>query len=147
MDEKDKEILKVLERNAKLSSRALAVKVGLPTSTVHRRVQKLEREGVIKGYRTLIDYEKTERPIGAYLFISEAETIPNKGHIPKARIIDEIRKFSEVQEISDVQGANFDLIAKARFKSLKGLSDFTENLRSIEGIEGLFAAIIIEEIS
>lgn len=146
MDEKDEMILQVLERNAKLSSRAVASKVGLPISTVHRRIRKLEQDGVIKGYKALIDYEKTKKPIGAYLFINVAETTPNKGHIPKAKIIDKIKKYSEVDELADVQGANFDLVVKGRFRSLRELSAFVEEWRSIEGIEELFAAIISDEI-
>jgi len=120
--------------------------VGLPISTVHRRIRKLEQDGVIKGYRAIIEYEKTKRPISAYLFVNVAETTPNKGHIPKAKIIDEIKKHSEVHELADVQGAKFDLVAKARFRSLKELSAFIEKLRAIEGIEELFSAIITEEI-
>ena len=146
MDKKDELILQVLEKNAKLSSRAIAEKVGLPISTVHRRVRRLEQDGVIKSYRAVIEYAKTKRPISAYLFINIAETIPDKGHIPKARIVDKILKYREVQELADVQGGNFDLVTKARFATLKDLSAFVEELREIEGIEELFSAIITEEI-
>jgi DNA-binding Lrp family transcriptional regulator len=58
MDEKDELILQALEKNAKLSSRAIAEKIGLPISTVHRRIRKLELDKVIKGYRATIEYEK-----------------------------------------------------------------------------------------
>ncbi|MDH5771469.1 MAG: Lrp/AsnC ligand binding domain-containing protein, partial [Candidatus Bathyarchaeota archaeon] len=75
-----------------------------------------------------------------------AETTPNKGHIPKARIIEEIKKYNEVNELADVQGAHFDLVVKGRFRSLKELSAFIEKWRAIEGIEELFAAIIAEKI-
>jgi Lrp/AsnC family leucine-responsive transcriptional regulator len=146
MDKKDEMILQVLEKNAKLSSRAIAEKVDLPISTVHRRIRKLEQEGVIKGFRAIIEYEKTNRPISAYVFINIAEIIPDKGHIPKAKIVDKILKYSEVQELVDVQGSNFDLVTKARFGTLKELSSFVEELRAIEGIEELFSAIITEEI-
>lgn len=146
MNDKDELIFRVLERNAKLSSRIIAEKVGLPISTVHRRIRKLEQDGVIKGYRAIIEYEKTKRPISAYLFVNVAETTPNKGHIPKAKIIGEIKQHSEVHELADVQGAKFDLVAKARFRNLKELSAFIEKWRAIEGIEELFSAIITEEI-
>ena len=146
MDEKDELILQALEKNAKLSSRAIAEKIGLPISTVHRRIRRLEQDGVIKRFRAIIDYEKTKRPIGAYLFINIAETIPNGGHIPKAKVVDKILKYKEVQELADVQGANFDLVIKSRFANLKALSAFTEELREIEGIEELFSAIITEEV-
>ena len=146
MDEKDELILQVLEKNARLSSRAIAEKVGLPISTVHRRERRLERDGVIKGYKAVIEYEKTKRPIGAYLFINIAETIPNKGHIPKKKIINKILKYREVQKLVDVQGTNFDILVKARFGTLKDLSAFVEEFREIEGIEELFSAIITEEL-
>jgi DNA-binding Lrp family transcriptional regulator len=146
MDRKDELILQVLEKNSKLSSRAVAEKVGLPISTVHRRIRKLEQDGVIKSYRAIIEYEKTRRPIGAYLFINIAETIPGKGHIPKANIVGKLLKYREVQELADVQGSNFDLVTKARFATLKELSAFVEELRELEGIEELFSAIITEEI-
>jgi DNA-binding Lrp family transcriptional regulator len=146
MDEKDESILQALEKNAKLSSRAIAEKVGLPISTVHRRIRKLEKDGIIKGFKAIIEYEKTKRPISAYIFINIAETIPDKGHIPKAGIVDELLKYLEIQELADVQGSNFDLVTKARFATLKELSSFIEELRAIEGIEELFSAIITEEI-
>jgi len=120
--------------------------VGLPISTVHRRIMKLEQDRVVKGYRAIIEYEKTGRPISAYIFINLAETIPRKGHIPKAGIINKLLKYHEVQELADVQGGNFDLVIKARFATLKELSVFVESLRAIEGIEELFSAIITEEI-
>ena len=146
MDEKDESILKALEKNAKLSSRAIAEKVGLPISTVHRRIKKLEKDGIIKGFKAIIEYEKTKRPISAYIFINIAETIPDKGHIPKAGIVGKLLKYPEIQELADVQGSNFDLVTKARFGTLKELSNFVEELRAIEGIEELFSAIITEEI-
>jgi DNA-binding Lrp family transcriptional regulator len=146
MDEKDELVLQALERNAKLSSRAIAEKVGLPISTVHRRMKKLEKDGIIKGFKAIIEYEKTKRPISAYIFINIAETIPDKGHIPKAGIVGKLLKYPEIQELADVQGSNFDLVTKARFATLKELSSFVEELRAIEGIEELFSAIITEEI-
>jgi len=146
MDEKDESILQALEKNAKLSSRAIAKKVGLPISTVHRRIRKLEKDGIIKGFRAIIEYEKTKRPISAYIFINIAETVPSKGHIPKAGIVGKLLKYHEIQELADVQGSNFDLVTKARFATLRELSSFVEELRAIEGVEELFSAIITEEI-
>ena len=145
MDRKDELILQTLARDAKLSSREVAKKVGLPISTVHRRIIKLEHDGVIKGYRAVIDYEKTERPVGAFFFINIEETIQGR-HIPKSKIIDALGKLSEVYEIVDVQGVNFDVIIRARFRSIKELSSFAEVLRTIEGIEESFSSIIVDEI-
>ncbi len=146
MDERDEAIIRILERSAKLSSRAIAKKVGLPISTVHRRIKKMEEQGIIVGYHALINYEKTERPISALVNINLAEVIPGKGHIPKRNIIKTLMLFPEIGEIIDVQAANYNLILKARLAGLKELSAFAENLRSIEGVEEISVAIITEEI-
>lgn len=145
MDEKDESIIRVLGRRAGLSSRALSKMLGIPISTVHRRIKKLEGEGIIVGYKALINFEKTTWPIGALLQINLSEAIPGKGRIPKKNILHSLRSFSEIEEIIEVQAANFDLVVKARFQSLRKLSEFVEELRGVEGIEETFSAIITEE--
>ena len=146
MDKKDERILQVLEKDAKISGRAISERVGLPIATVHRRVKKLEKNGVIKGYAAKIEYEKTNRPIGAYIFINIAERTHERGHVPKSTVINRILKHREIHELVEVQGSGFDLVAKTRLASLKDLSALVERFREIEGIEELFSSIITEEI-
>jgi Lrp/AsnC family leucine-responsive transcriptional regulator len=145
MDGKNKAIIQILRRKAGLSSRALSKMLKIPISTVHRRIKKLEREGIIEGYKAIIKFEKTAWPIGALLMVNLAEVIPGKGHIPKKDILRSLSRFTEIEEIIEVQAAYFDLILKARFESLKNQSNFVEELRCIEGIEEISSAIIIEE--
>ncbi|UCG36049.1 MAG: winged helix-turn-helix transcriptional regulator [Candidatus Bathyarchaeota archaeon] len=145
MDEKDEMIIRVLERKARLSSRVLSKMVGLPISTVHRRIKKLEREGIIYGYKALINYERTNRPIGAFLLVNLEEVIPGRGHIPKKTIVGVLRRIREIEEITEVQAFNFELVIKARLHNLKALAALMEQLRSIEGIEHVSSAIITEE--
>ena len=145
MDEKDEAIVRVLERRSGLSSRALSELLDIPVSTVHRRIKKLEQEGIITGYKALINYEKTTRPIGALLLIDLSEAIPGIGHIPKKNTLRSLRGFDEIEEIIEVQAADFDLVVKARFQSLRKLSEFAEELRGVEGIEETSSTIITEE--
>jgi len=145
MDKKSEAIIRVLSRKAGLSSRTLSKMLKIPISTVHRRVKKLEQEGIIHGYRAIIDFEKTPWPIGTMLMVNLAEVIPGKGHIPKKDIMKSLSRFNEVEEIIEVQAADFDLMVKARFESLKEQAKFVEDLRCIDGIEEISAAIIIEE--
>jgi DNA-binding Lrp family transcriptional regulator len=147
LDEKDEAILKIIERKSGLSSRALSNMLGIPISTVHRRIKKMEKDGVIKGYKALLDYEKTVRPIGTLLLVDLAEVVPGRGNIPKTKILDALKKFEEIEEIIEVQAANFDLVVRARFQSLRKLSEFIEELRYVEGIEETSSAIITEEIT
>jgi DNA-binding Lrp family transcriptional regulator len=145
MDKKNEAILRILSREAGLTSRTLSKMLKIPVSTVHRRVKKLEHDGTIQGYKAIINFEKTSWPIATLSMINLAEVIPGKGHIPKKKIIQSLSRFNEIEEIIEVQAANFDLIVKARFERLKEHSNFIEELRCIDGIEEISSAIIIEE--
>ena len=145
MDKKNEAIIRILSRKAGLSSRTLSKMLKIPVSTVHRRVKKLEHGGIIEGYKAIINFEKTSWPIGTLLMVNLAEVIPGKGHIPKKDFLRSLTRFKEIEEIIEVQAADFDLIIKARFGSLKEQSNFVEELRCIEGIEEISSAIIIEE--
>ena len=145
MDEKDASILRVIGRRSGLSRRALSKMLDIPIATAHRRIKRLEREGIIKGYKALINYEKTSWPNGALLLIDLEEVTPGRGHFPKVTILNSLRSFNEVEEIIEVQAANFDLMIKARFRSLRKLSQFIEELRGVEGIEETSPAVITEE--
>ena len=145
MDAKDESILKIIGRRSGISSRRLSGMLSIPISTVHRRIKKFEDEKVITGYKAIIDYQKTSWPIGALLLVDLMEVIPGKGHIPKEDIIKTLSGFREIEEIIDVQAAEFDLVIKARFRSLRLLSSFIETLRGIEGIEETKSAVITDE--
>ena len=145
MDKKNEAILRILSRKAGLPSRTLSKMLKIPLSTVHRRIKKLEHDGVIGGYKAIVNFEKTPWPIGTLLMVNLAEVVPGKGHIPKKDIVESLSRFKEIEEIIEVQATDFDLIIKARFESLKEQSNFVEDLRCIDGIEEISSAIIIEE--
>ncbi len=145
LDKKNEAIIRILSRKAGLSSRTLSKMLKMPISTVHRRIKKLEHEGIIIGYKAIINFEKTSWPIGTLLMVNLAEVIPGKGHIPKKDIVQSLSRFNEIEEIIEVQATDFDLIIKARFESLREQSNFVEELRCIEGLEEISSAIIIEE--
>lgn len=72
IDETDRQILMLLQTDARLSNAAIADQVGLTTSTVHDRVKKLERKGIIKGYVALVDAELLSKSISAFIRINVA---------------------------------------------------------------------------
>ncbi len=61
MDDVDRSILAVLERNGRISNNELAAQVGLSPSPCLRRVRNLEEAGVIRGYRAIIDPAAVDR--------------------------------------------------------------------------------------
>ena len=69
MDAIDQRILRELRRDGRASNVALAERVGLSASACLRRVQELERRGVIRGYRAVIGPESTGRGFAAYVMV------------------------------------------------------------------------------
>jgi Lrp/AsnC family leucine-responsive transcriptional regulator len=67
IDEIDRKLLDMLQGNARLSNAEMAEAVGLTVSSVHERVKKLERKGVIKGYVAVLDPDKLGKPLLAFL--------------------------------------------------------------------------------
>lgn len=69
MDQTNERILHVLERDGRIPNTELAAKVGLSPSACLRRVQELERTGVILGYRAILNREKLGRTFVAYVAV------------------------------------------------------------------------------
>ncbi len=70
LDEMDRRILKLLQRRGRLTNAELSDAVALSPSGCHRRVSRLEREGVIAGYVALLDRAKLDRRTTAFVEIT-----------------------------------------------------------------------------
>ncbi len=69
MDQIDLAILRELQRDGRISNQELSERVGLSPSPCLRRVRQLERQGVITGYRAVVDYEACGLPITAFVMV------------------------------------------------------------------------------
>ena len=145
MNKKDFQLIRVLEKEGKLSSRGLAMKTMLPISTVHRRVRNLQKQGVIKGYRAIIDYEKTDKPIPVLVFINVSEANKKEKYAPVEQVKEHLKAISDIYELFDIQGGQWDLVAKARLEKLKDANQLTARIRQIQGVEEVSSTIITEE--
>ena len=70
MDAIDRNILAVLQRDGRLSVTDLAARVGLSLSPCHRRLRELERTGVIRGYRAIVDSAAVGLTFEALVFVT-----------------------------------------------------------------------------
>ena len=70
LDEIDRKILKVLQGEGRLSNADLSERVNLSASACHRRVQRLEDEGFIKGYVALLNARKMNLPTTVFVEIT-----------------------------------------------------------------------------
>ena len=130
IDELDKKLLDLLQRNAKIKMTELAEKLGKPRTTVMSRVERLEREGIIRFYKAIIDPEKFGFTILAFVLISVKRIGPSGGKSSQIILVEKILKDSDedpslpwVEEAHIITGA-YDIILKVWARDLKQLSHF-----------------------
>src|SRR5690554_6092867 len=72
LDATDRRILTVLQKNGRITNAELSERVNLSASACHRRVQRLEAEGYVRGYVALLDTRKLGRPTTVFVEITLA---------------------------------------------------------------------------
>src|SRR5690554_3694571 len=94
LDAIDRNILKLLRINARMSNAKLAAEVGLSPSASLRRIKLMEQRGVIRGYTTLVDTTQSESTIAVIINISlERQTEDYLDRFEAA-----VRKYPEIRE-------------------------------------------------
>ena len=91
IDETDRRILRVLQRDGRITNADLSERVNLSPSACHRRVQRLEQDGFIAAFVALLDARKLGRPTTVYVEItltSQAEDILDAFERQVARVPD-----------------------------------------------------------
>jgi Lrp/AsnC family leucine-responsive transcriptional regulator len=122
MDATDRKIVGLLEEDARLTYAEIGARVRLAPSSVHDRVRKLERAGVIRGYRAEVDFEAAGLPITAFVTLALQPSSPDD--IP-ARVAE----FPLVESCYSVAGDNsYALIVRA--PSTRALEETLDGLRA-----------------
>jgi DNA-binding Lrp family transcriptional regulator len=127
LDEIDIRILRKLVSDARLSYRNIAEQIGVSPPTVLARVEKLERNKIIKSYSALLDHEKLGYDLTA---IIEVTAIKNK----VVEVEKVLSKYENVCAIYDITGLT-DMIVVAKFRNRKELSHFVKKELSIPSVQ------------
>ena len=126
LDRTDRDIIRSLERDARLSLRSVAEEIGVSLGTVSNRLKRLEDTGVVKGYRVEIDPDK----------VGWGLTVVVGLRIEKGRLLELQRLIAEdsrVLGVYDVTG-EFDSMILARAKDRSDLDDLSKTVLSMDGI-------------
>ncbi len=138
LSKKDEKILELLRKNAKLSSKHISEQTGIPITTVHNRVKKLEKSGIIKGYRAIVDSRKTGRSIHAFVQVEL-----NYKH--DASAMKRIAAMPEVEEWYLVTGVT-DAILRVSASDVEELNDFlVHRLKNVKGVEKTLTSLVLKE--
>jgi Lrp/AsnC family transcriptional regulator, leucine-responsive regulatory protein len=122
VDDTDRSILALLEGDARLTYADIGAAVGLAASSVHDRVRKLERRGVVKGYRAEIDLGAAGLPITAFVSLALRPASPQD--VP-ARVAE----FELVEACYSVAGDN-SYVLVVRAPSTADLEELLDALRA-----------------
>lgn len=141
-DRYDRILLQTLQNKGRASNVELSEQVNLSPPQCYRRVQRLEQEGVIRGYRAQVDAAALGLGVTAFVNLNIArEQFKQVRELEKA-----IRQFPEILECYTISG-DFDYLLKVVATDLKSLSSFlTDRLMQVPGVAGVRSMVCLEEI-
>ncbi len=120
IDELDKRILELLMQDSRRSTRSIAKALNKPVSTVHDRIKRLEKKGVIKGYTVVLDEKALGYQIKALILINVVGR-----HIEEVE--NDLSRYENVLTVLDITG-EFDVAVIAVFHSMDELDRFVKTL-------------------
>ena len=122
VDDRDRAILAAVQEDGRATYSEVGDRVGLAASTVHERIRKLERAGVIRGYRAEID----PRALGLYVtaLVSVTPLDPKQPDDTPTRV----GEFPEVEDCHSVAGAE-NYILKVRTRTTSELEELLRRIR------------------
>lgn len=125
------ELLLLIEKNSRINLKELAILLGVEETDVVSELASLESEGVICGYHTLIDWEKTS--IEKVTALIEVRVTPQRGQ-GFDKIAERIYNYPEVKSVYLISGG-YDLLITLEEKSLKEISAFvSDKLSTLESV-------------
>jgi DNA-binding Lrp family transcriptional regulator len=144
LDAKDISILVLLQQNARITVKEIADKIHLSTTPVHERIKRMEANGVIKQYATLLDPAKVKKGLIAICYVSLKEHSKTAG----TKFIKAINGMQEVLECYTISG-EFDFMLKVVTEDMNAYHDFHVNkLSSIENmghVQSVFVMGVIKD--
>ena len=142
LDRIDRNIVRLLQHNARIAHTELARRVGLSTTPCKERVRRLEREGVIQHYQAVLDPAALDRALVVFVQIRLNRTSQDIFEEFTAAALD----LPEVQECYLVSG-NFDYLIKARVADMKAYRGLLgETLLTLPGVQESTSYVVMEQV-
>ena len=142
LDKFDRKLLSLLQEDARLTNSDLSERVNLSPSQCSRRRQRLEEEGLIRGYRAVLDRER----LGFSLVNIVSVTLATHNRDNARRFAELLARLPEVQEAHALTG-EMDYILKVVTPDLKSLSEFVNDvLLPHESVQHVKTAIVLQTL-
>ncbi|MCC5862054.1 MAG: Lrp/AsnC family transcriptional regulator [Gammaproteobacteria bacterium] len=138
-DATDRQILRELQRDGRISVAELAERVHLSATPCLRRLRKLERAGLIQGYTALVDEGALGFPVSAFAFVKLERTTQDNARLFESAL----QHFPEVIECNSVAGAH-DYVLRIVAQDLAAYEAFVKNrLATVEPVAQIETMIVL----
>jgi len=136
IDDKDRKILFILQKNAAISEKKIAELAELPLTTVNGRIRKLREQKIIKGIVAQVNPAVTKQSLCVFL------RVKTRSSLGTLRLMDVLEHVRQVMECHHTAG-EYGYLIKARFADTLELESFVDRLRAIPGISGMDVEIVL----
>ncbi|MEM1581119.1 MAG: Lrp/AsnC family transcriptional regulator [Candidatus Bathyarchaeia archaeon] len=135
IDDVDKEIIRKLQSDARISFRKIAENLNVSEATIFIRVKKLLKKGIIKGFTAIVSPEMLGKNITAFILINAD---PKKLH----NVLEALSKIDDIYEVYDVTGTYY-AIAKVRTENQIKLAKIIDEIGMIDGVTSTETALVL----
>jgi len=135
MDDKDLTILETLAKNGRISKTELAKILGITEAAVRKRIAKLEKNGVILGYKAVVNYKAA----GFSASLTGIDVEPER----LWHVVEKLKGFDEIKSIWLTTG-DHTIMTEIITKRTEDLSEIHKKIGKINGVKRICPAIIID---
>lgn len=137
MDRKDREIIFSLLKDARTPKLRIAEKLGVSETAVRKRIERLENQRILLGYRAVVDYKKT----GFLASFTGIDVEPEQ----MWKVMNMLKDFEEIFNLYLTSG-DHTILAEIITDSLDKMNEIHEKIAKISGVKRVCPAVILEVV-
>lgn len=142
MDERDRRILRLLQRDGRMTNVELSKQANLSPAATHERVRRLQQDGVIEGYSVKLNPAKLDRALLVFVQI----TLDRTNEAVFEQFAEAVARKPEILECHMVAGG-FDYLIKVRVRDMRAYREFLgRTLSGLPGVRQTHTYTVMEEV-
>lgn len=136
LNKEDEKLLALLQRDARASISDLARALQLSRTTIQNRLQKLQDNGIIKGFTVELGESYLSNLVSAHVSIKVKQKLTARTNV-------ELRQMPQIAALYAISG-EYDLIAIVQAQTTEQLSHLLDDIGNLEGVERTTSSVILE---
>ncbi len=142
LDRIDRQLLRLLQADARLTATELADRVALTTAPAWRRVKRLEQQGYVRGYHARLDAAKLGYGVTAFVSVMLEKHTPAAGRAFE----DQVRAIPQILECHNVSG-RYDFLLRVVAADLEAFGRFArDTIRALPGVKEMYSSFSLSEV-